>query len=1381
MSKFLSGNINFGQGCCSSKSLSNINPLVSNSSSTVSQFVTTQNQSNTSSSNSNTGVTTSIDTLNVTNTLTVLGSSNLSTITSNNITIGSGVLTLDNAGNISSNTGNITLHPLNDSPCVGEVTISDNLTVNGCYTHLCTGDFYIQANVSTIGICSSNNLPVDDNDDRGFSISYTDPDTTNVYTGFFGYDKDRMTSATTRWVFWYDAVLDIGVHDTITDKNYYRNPIGTRANGLEADIIYTYLIKNPDNPQAPINLLGNNKNDISIEATNSIITMSFDQIHQTEDTITYDIGTVELHQIGTSGNQNLGRFTIVDINNSTTNFIELSDRFDGIGGTKGLFLNHNNLIDIITSSSSGIININAGSSQSVNISPVLGTNIIQTTFGSTIVIRNNVQIVNGSNSRTLQVDTINECLTSLNIATVTGTNHDLIFGSVRNIIMNANDNLDINILNNITIDTTTSYISLNANNSTNGYIQMKGYGSISSSLELSNGNNITNNSAIQLLSENSKDILLDSDNNLLIYTSNGQINIDGNKIYIWGNLLSLETFGSNSPINLISNGNTSPINIQTNNSNIVISTNVSGNITIDAINDISILSNGSTGITINQTNTLGNIVIESSGYKTYSLASGSSDVGIYLNSTNSHDIALFSSEDIEIDATDRIFLDTVTNTQGNGYIQSTSRGYLNNTSINNSVTNVTYEISTLIQSLNNHDIYINAKSSSTGTGTFIINPGIEFQVQPLSNSVPINPGRIPSKTIYFNGSTSLTSGLRTNWISGSGISEKLYVLSDVDIGSLTANPPQYDGWVALYKNNSGHLIEPSNIMRISSSTVIINGILNSTNVNNQIYASSLIFDNYSNSGLTNYNTNTSQSIISTDNFRVLYLDALNNTISISNTYSGSGTQFLATDGTTMEWIISSLQSAYNSQLIPPATISLSSIIEQIRIINTSDYNNSPLFEVLNQSSYPYFQINKTSSISGTINIGNQSTLSMNMNINNGSELIICTNGINDIAFGVNNNSNMSIFSIYPNRTGNDKNVIINGNLDVSGSIDPTSLNMQGNISYPSTLPSQISSDIYLWNTNDYTNINSGYAINTLYMRKGTSINDLPIITGQPLLLSAINFIPIFDTNTGESISVSGVNIDENNNVTGINNLTFSSFLGNLIINNTTDTTITSSALDIYNATGTVIFQVTPNQTGSGKNVTITGNLDVSGSIDPIILQITGCSSYPLSISNSSSNAISIWATDGLTSPINSLFVRQGTSTTDIPLVIGPIVSNINSIPVFNTNTGNIIKSSNVIIDSNNNMTGVATLTRITDITSLSTYIISDNVTYIAYNGSVATTFTLPTFVDGKELIIVNIASNVIGTISFTTSLLDVSGNGITIVQNKSAIIIGINSIWTRII
>ncbi|QKF94005.1 hypothetical protein QKU48_gp0547 [Fadolivirus algeromassiliense] len=1397
MSKSLQNNNLSCSKCCASKSLQNT-ALSSGviTSQTLADFIakTTQSTSQPRVLLED-GI---IDNLTINNLLKVLGSAEINTIITNSLTIGAGALVFDNTGTITGS-GNITLSPNNPSECEGEVTITSNLTVNGCYTNLCTTDLYIKDSVPTLGICNSIDEPVDNNDDLGFELKYIVPSSTTNYTGFFGFDKNRMNAYGPRWVFWYDTVKNINVSDDSTDQNFYRNSSGTLANGVEADILYTYLIKNPDNPEAPSNLLGNDKNDIKIQALSGYIyTESSNQLHEITNNLSYEVGLTELHTIGTAGGGNDGRFKVID-NDNTCNLIELSNRVDGNG--KGLFLYHMTNVDIKTCDTNGNVSITSGASGCVNISPILCVDKIKGLTGSTITITSDIQICDSPTSKTLKVDNIYECLTNMSIGTVSGT-RDVNMISTRDINMDATRNL--------TIDTT------------NGYIQTISKGFQAKNYTLSNITPLISNVGTLIESDNGRDINLNSNaGSILLYSTTGKTRIDSDEVYIWGGSnVDIKTFDSSGPINIETSGTTSPIFITTNaaTSDIKLETITSGDISLISVDDIILTAIGSTidmdsaiytldvttsatitantGLITLQTILSGDITItsasdilatasgisgiriaslnsaptaflelESRGSRNIALVNGITDVGIYLHTLNNHDIALQSSEDIEIQGNNIIFLDTLLLGPKSGYIQSSSRGYYDDI-VNAPFNGTNYEIGTIIRSLNNHDIYINAKSTLTGDGTFVVNPGVEFKVQPvtISSQIPINPGRIPQTTIYFSGPDQVppggpvispppTIGLRTRWRSGSGIDEKLYVLSDVDRPGAVAFPIPYDGWVSVYKGNSGHLIEPTSTMIITGTTVTINGSLIAPGIND-ICASGLVFDSDDVVGTGTYkcyDTDKTQIISPLDNFRMIYLSAVTDQIRIGDNYTGPGDMYLNCDGISVQWRTLppppafTLQTIYNNEVATPADIVLNNVIQQVRISHDGAYSNgNVIFEAVDNSATPnpYFQIVKASATSGTITIGNNTApkLEVNTTIDNGTLKIVNVNTGGTNALDIENNTGTSmvtvktvsgdsptmfirptnttagilaleiedgsgntIFTVDPNQTGAGKHVTITGNLDVTGSIDPTSINMQGTSVYPTTLPTQANDNIYLWVTENSGSIPANYSANTLFMRKETSTNDYPVITGPiPSATSALNKLSKFDTVEGESITYSGITVDGSNNISGINDLTITGDLtltdGNVSV--TSPIGINNLALVIKANGGSNIFEVYPNRTGANKHVVITGNLDVTGSIDPTSINMQGTSAYPTTLPTQANDNIYLWVTENSGSipanySANTLFMRKETSTNDYPVITGPIpsaTSALNKITKFDTANGESITYSGITVDGSNNISGINDLT-----------------------------------------------------------------------------------------
>ena len=186
------------------------------------------------------------------NSLTVFGQSTLNTVEALSISISNGQLNLQN-NTISSNT-DIILSPGPSTNCSTQVVIRENLTVEGCHTRLCTDDTYILDPVPTIGYCDG--TTINDGSDRGWLFRYIKM--SNDTMGFMGYDKDRE-----RFVLWNEVESSGG-------KNYNRISTNQSPNELEADVLYTYKITNPDDANAPDNLAGLIKTDIVIESSNNV-------------------------------------------------------------------------------------------------------------------------------------------------------------------------------------------------------------------------------------------------------------------------------------------------------------------------------------------------------------------------------------------------------------------------------------------------------------------------------------------------------------------------------------------------------------------------------------------------------------------------------------------------------------------------------------------------------------------------------------------------------------------------------------------------------------------------------------------------------------------------------------------------------------------------------------------------------------------------------------------------------------------------------------------------------------------------------------------------------------------------------------------------------
>ena len=339
MSKSIYNNSGCGSGC-SSKSLVNSNQVgnAATAGASVTQFISSQNISTPAASNPSTGVSSTVDTLTVSNNLTVLGTSNLNKIQTNSVVVSGGGLTLTN--NTITSTSNIELRPFNPTPCDGFVLIENNLRVNGCFTDLCTTDIYIKDPVPSLNYCNDGTLPVDDNNDIGFEMKYIIPGdlSKTLNTAFMGFDRTRFPTKGPRFVFWYDT-------DIISppDQNYRRKIGATKANGVEADILYTYLITNPDDTNAPATIPGGfAKTDITIDVNNALNILNLKETH--------DIGQWEKHTVG-SVNATQAGFRVEDATNTSCNFIELAQAggqpgFQANATGKGLYLWHNDKVDI---------------------------------------------------------------------------------------------------------------------------------------------------------------------------------------------------------------------------------------------------------------------------------------------------------------------------------------------------------------------------------------------------------------------------------------------------------------------------------------------------------------------------------------------------------------------------------------------------------------------------------------------------------------------------------------------------------------------------------------------------------------------------------------------------------------------------------------------------------------------------------------------------------------------------------------------------------------------------------------------------------------------------------------------------------------------------
>jgi hypothetical protein len=153
--------------------------------------------------------------------------------------------------------------------------------------------------------------------------------------GFFGYDKDRD-----RFVSWKRSALT----PPASDQNYER--LGADLNEFDLDVIYTTEVRNPDY------LIGGLPvSDVNFVATSGTLNFtSLDQDHDA-DTTNYDIAQTEIHTLGQPG-FSTGQFLAQLANNPTCNKIDLRET-----GTPGLYLYHEDFVDIQSCNAGSVINI----------------------------------------------------------------------------------------------------------------------------------------------------------------------------------------------------------------------------------------------------------------------------------------------------------------------------------------------------------------------------------------------------------------------------------------------------------------------------------------------------------------------------------------------------------------------------------------------------------------------------------------------------------------------------------------------------------------------------------------------------------------------------------------------------------------------------------------------------------------------------------------------------------------------------------------------------------------------------------------------------------------------------------------------------------------
>lgn len=335
MSKSLTGGSSCGKGCCSSKSLKNIEGIVGQQinedaiTQIVNQIIGDIDTGAGPGDGGGGGPIEGIpDPLEVNNLVVFQLAQINNALIGGVLDIGNGDLVFEN-NTITSNSS-ILVNPAID------FQIDPNLVVNGDYTRLNTTETRITDCVPTIGYINPTGILALDNCDRGFEFNYvTDEGGSFVWNrGFFGYDKDRD-----RFVSWKRSALT----PPASDQNYER--LGADLNEFDLDVIYTTEIKNPDY------LIGGLPvNDINIVATSGTLNFtSLDQDHDA-DTINYDVASSEVHNIGAG--LAAGEFIVQIPDGTDCKKIELTEQ-----GTPGLYLYHSSFVDIQSCSTGSVINI----------------------------------------------------------------------------------------------------------------------------------------------------------------------------------------------------------------------------------------------------------------------------------------------------------------------------------------------------------------------------------------------------------------------------------------------------------------------------------------------------------------------------------------------------------------------------------------------------------------------------------------------------------------------------------------------------------------------------------------------------------------------------------------------------------------------------------------------------------------------------------------------------------------------------------------------------------------------------------------------------------------------------------------------------------------
>lgn len=970
MSKSLynTGNNCNNGGCCSSKTLYNTSIDNASLQQTLASFVNNQNNQPGSSNSSGDGSLTIFENVLVNNDLTVNGISYLNRVEANILSIDNNALYL--SGNSISSTTNIELRPRNPTECEGYVLVHNNLVVEGCFTQICTDNIYIRDPVPTLNVCSATTIPENDFSDIGFYFPYISPGplpyTGSLFKGFMGYDRIRTPQDTPRFVFWYDTI-----QPDPNQQNFIRN--GGLPNGVEADTLFTYLIRNPDDPNAPNAINGNLKSDIKIMADSNVNIISTDvtsfnnsiELHNTNWAL-YHTGAIDPTMSG---------FRVEDTV-STCNYIEMaqtntpSNFQANSSGQAGLYLSHLDLLslntcngNIIFDSGNNIISNSANETQmnSVNQFSITATD---PTNGYISVTSNGAQTV-GSNDVGIYLNSVN---------------HDIYQNSVDNVVVASGD-ITGTAGDQITL-TSTNQTTITATDPTNGYITIESSGSqpiggndvgiylnsVGHDIYENSVDNITNasNSIIEIsptITETATNIFMNASNNITSNAGNQQIMTSVNQTTITATdltngYITLETSGSQTV-------GTNDVGIYLHSINHDIF-NDSVDFVVVASNNIGLnAGNNFISVSTNQTNifatdpTNGYITINSQG----SQAVGSNDAGIWLEAVN-HDIVM-TSVDNQTNATG------VIGENGASINEVATTGDISSFSVLGNI-----YLSTPTPGM---EIYLSS------TSRVHVNPGIEF------DGTPNNPGTAfgtEARTIYYD---SVSNHFRLRHPT---FNDRPIVVS---ASGTLATPSSATGTIAIWADPSGwalnasqitaigqsltgvNLISSTGILTLTAGTnVTVNAPLIATNINNDVAASGLLFGVVP----TFYECDTTTVFNITDNFQVMYLNSTTNTIDVSPPASGATPLYLQYNGVgALTWTSTTssatLQNTYDNSL-DPAVITLSGGVtpKSILIIDSTPYASAAtgvLFGIGENVLGGYFNISKAGASSVNMLVGSNIT------------------------------------------------------------------------------------------------------------------------------------------------------------------------------------------------------------------------------------------------------------------------------------------------------------------------------------------------------------------------------------------------------------------------